>query len=569
MEPENAKKIDPALMNAYLKDDIQGFIIVFEAQANLDAARFLNLKEEKGQYVFNRLKNISKVSQQRVRSFLETKNISFQPFFIVNAIKAKGKLDLVRQIAEFDEVKRIIADPWVFMDYPIVEEDPIVLRKNISWGVERMGAPSVWEMGITGQGVVVGGADTGVEWIHAAIMNKYRGNTASGVDHNYNWHDAIREISPIHMDTNPMPELNPCGLNIKIPCDDDSHGTYTLGIMVGDDALGNQIGVAPGATWIASRNMERGYGKPSTYLESFEWFLAPTDSLGANPKPELAPHVINNSWGCPPMEGCNPSNFEIMELAVNSLKAAGVFVVASAGNSGPGCGSVDDPAAIFEHSFTVGAFAFNDSIASFSSRGPVMVDSSGRLKPDIVAPGVGIRSSGLNQAYFSGNGTSAAGPHVAGAVALMISANPDLAGQVDTIAAILKRTARPIGALQNCGEIEPGSIPNNTYGNGRIDVLAAVREALLVSSNNAPKSGNGDIEVFPNPSEGAFFFKMNQPGQMLRLSLFDQLGRLVLSTPWDTRVESILNMDQNLQQGIYYFVIAGNGSIWSGKIVKA
>ena len=126
-----------------------------------------------------------------------------------------------------------------------------------------------------------------------------------------------------------------------------------MGTMVGDDGLGNQIGVAPDARWIACRNMERGYGSPATYIECFEFFLAPTDVNGNNPNPALAPHVINNSWGCPPMEGCNPDNFGTIDKVVKALKTAGIVVVASAGNSGSKCSKVDEPAAIFAAVFSV------------------------------------------------------------------------------------------------------------------------------------------------------------------------------------------------------------------------
>jgi serine protease AprX len=77
-----------------------------------------------------------------------------------------------------------------------------------------------------------------------------------------------------------------------------------MGTIIGDDGGANQIGVAPGARWIGCRNMEQGAGTPATYSECFQWFMAPTDRQGNNPQPALAPDVINNSWTCPPDEGC-------------------------------------------------------------------------------------------------------------------------------------------------------------------------------------------------------------------------------------------------------------------------
>ena len=308
------------------------------------------------------------------------------------------------------------------------------------------------DMGIKGANVVVAGQDTGYEWEHPALKDKYRGWDGNNADHNYNWHDAIREISPLHEDTVEItPALNPCGLNSAFPCDDHNHGTHTMGTIVGrhNDKI---IGVAPQAKWIACRNMERGYGSPISYIECFEWMLAPTDLNNENPVPDKAPHIINNSWSCPEIEGCNENNWATMNTVVDNLKAAGIVVVVSAGNNGSkGCETINTPAAMLSNSFTVGATMEADTIAHFSSRGPVSTDGSGRMKPNVVAPGFQVLSSIRNNTYQRFNGTSMAGPHVAGTIALMISANPDLAGQVDAIENILESTAIPKTNGETCG----------------------------------------------------------------------------------------------------------------------
>ena len=142
------------------------------------------------------------------------------------------------------------------------ESSPIQSQQSFS-------APSlaqVWAMGYKGQGVVIAGEDTGYQWEHPALKNTYRGWDGTTADHNYNWHDAIHEISPLHNDPMPDPSLNSCGLDVQYPCDDGSHGTHTMGTMIGEEGP-NQIGVAPGAKWMACRNMERGYGSPTTYIE--------------------------------------------------------------------------------------------------------------------------------------------------------------------------------------------------------------------------------------------------------------------------------------------------------------
>ena len=252
------------------------------------------------------------------------------------------------------------------------------------------------------------------------------------------------------------------------PCADGSHGTHTMGTMVGDDGGGNQIGMAPGARWIGCRNMRNGFGSHVTYSECFQFFIAPTDLNDENPLPELAPDVVNGSWSCPPSptEDCDDPN--VMLTVVENVRAAGIVVSHSAANSGPGCSSIDTPAAIYEASFTIGAVNNSDDIASFSSRGPVTVDGSNRLKPDVSAPGVSIRSSVPPSGYSSFSGTSMSAPHVSGLVALLISAQPCLQGNPDEIEQHILDTAVPRTTTQDCGGVSGDEVPNNTYGYGAI-----------------------------------------------------------------------------------------------------
>ena len=262
------------------------------------------------------------------------------------------------------------------------------------------------------------------------------------------------------------------------PCDDDTHGTHTMGIMVGDGGAGNQVGMAPGARWIGCRNMDEGVGTPARYTECFQWFLAPTDSNDANPDPSKAPDVVNNSWDCPPSEGCTSP--DVLKSVIETLRAAGIAVVVAGGNEGPGCATMDVPEP-YDASISVGATDSSDAIASYSSRGP---GDGGIIKPDIVAPGSGIRSTLPGGGYGSMSGTSMASPHAAGMVALLISAAPALAGDVDAIEAAMKQTALPKTTTQSCGGVAAGSVPNNTAGYGRIDALAAYN--LLAGPNTPP-----------------------------------------------------------------------------------
>jgi subtilisin family serine protease len=219
--------------------------------------------------------------------------------------------------------------------------------------------------------------------------------------------------------------------------------------------------------------MDQGNGSPARYTECFEFLLAPTDENGRNPRPDLGADVINNSWGCPAIEGCTDP--EILRGVVENVRAAGVLVVVSAGNGGDACGTVLDAPSIYDASFSIGATDDHDAIATFSSRGPVTQDGSNRLKPDIVAPGVLIRTATPPDEYTSAfSGTSASAPHVAGAAALLWSAVPSLRGDPDATEQAFRQSAVPLLSSQDCGPFPGDEVPNAVFGYGRLDVSAAV-----------------------------------------------------------------------------------------------
>jgi len=455
-------KVDPILLNGP-PGQTQPFILYFHDQADLSHARLLPGKEAKGWFVYETLKQKADATQKPVIAELEALDANYQSFWIANMILVEGDEDLLINLAQRNEIARIFPNPLIENDLPQTEPaTPNHSPNAIEWGVELTGAPAVWDMGYRGQGVVIGGQDTGYNWNHEALIHQYRGWDGVAVDHNYNWHDAIHS------------GFSSCGVNLTEPCDDNSHGTHTMGTALGDDGAGNQIGMAPDAQWIGCRNMGSGNGTPTTYSECFQWFVAPTDLTGKSADPGRAPHVLINSWGCPPSEGCTDPL--VLETVVNNTRAAGIVVVVSAGNAGPSCSSIVDPPAIYEGGFAVGSTRSNDAISSFSSRGAITIDGSGRLKPDISAPGSGIRSA-VPGGYGSKSGTSMAGPHVSGLVALIISAVPELAGNVDAIEEIIRQTALPLTSTQNCNGFDGSLVPNAVFGYGRIRALDAVLEA--------------------------------------------------------------------------------------------
>ena len=443
------------------------FLVFLSKQANLGEAARLRKKTDKGKHVYTVLTTTAERTQAPLLRELKRRGLEYRSFWIANMIWVRGDVADVQALALRGDVAHIYANPTVHVDEPIAEPayaagpQAAAQPDAIEWNIAKVHTPEVWAKGFTGQGVVIGGQDTGYQWDHPTLKGKYRGWNGTATDHDYSWHDAI------HVTTHG----SSCEANSLSPCDDYGHGTHTMGTMVGDDGAGNQIGMAPDAQWIGCRNMDNGWGTATTYAECYQWFIAPTKIDGSMPDPTKAPDVINNSWSCPPSEDCTDPN--VLLAAVQAVRAAGIVTVHSAGNSGSACSTVQDPAAIYAESFSVGATDSSDGIAGFSSRGPVTRDDSNRRKPDVSAPGVGIRSSYPGGGYANMSGTSMAGPHVAGAVALLISAYPGLASNVDQIENILEQSALHLTSSQGCGGDSATAVPNNVYGWGRIDALAA------------------------------------------------------------------------------------------------
>jgi subtilisin family serine protease len=505
----DSKKIDPKLIKELDAKGQADFFIWLVAKADLSPAYKLTSKEEKGRYVFETLKATAEHTQQDLIIWLKGQGVDYQSFYIANKILVRsGDRTLLDQVAARSDVARLTLNARFQAIEPIVNPSSnqhiTALEPNISF----INADDVWALGITGQGSVVAGNDTGLDATHPAIARHYRGclnpPACTLWDHNYNWWDATGRYP-----TNPW--------------DNNAHGTHTTGTMVGDDGGANQIGVAPGAQTIHCKNMDAdGNGVVEWFEVCFEWDLAPWDLNGQNPDPTKAPDAINNSWGFTGGE-------DAFRDEVAALQAAGILVEVSAGNEGPGCSTLRSPgdyAEVLTTGSTNHAFAYPGLLTGFSSRGPSLRDAG--YFPDILAPGENIRSSVPGGGYEGGwSGTSMSGPHVTGLVALLWSANPLLRGQVEITNDIIKHTAVPLTG-QTGSECRGNYVsgPNNDWGYGTIDALAAVQFALAYD-------GSGTLtgvvtDPTDNPIESAMVWAAYSPTITFQTTtdgagLYDQL----------------------------------------------
>ena len=463
-------RIDAKVLQQAAAQNEATFWVMLRDKADLETAKRAKGWKERGDAVVNELKATAEKSQKGLKHLLKGKNKKFEAFWIANAIKVTADTATIKELAARPEVAEILNDEPLQLPAPRPGEEEARIQA-IEWGISRIRADQVWStFNVRGEGIVVANIDTGVIYTHPALVNQYRGNLGGGTfNHNYNWFDPA----------------NACGNGGTVPCDNNGHGTHTMGTMVGDDGAGNQIGVAPAAKWIAAKGCEASSCSNASLLASGQWVLAPTDLTGANPRADLRPNIVNNSWG-------GGGNNTWYQATVNAWISAGIFPAFSNGNSGPSCNTSGSPGDYAE-SYSVGAFDVNNTIASFSSRGSATL---GGVKPDIAAPGVNIRSAWNNGAYNAISGTSMASPHLAGAVALMWSAAPSLVGDITATRTILDQTAVDTSDL-TCGGTAAN---NNVWGEGKLDAFAAVDQSprgpvgtlsgtVTNASTSAPLSG--------------------------------------------------------------------------------
>ncbi|MEV0893865.1 S8 family serine peptidase [Promicromonospora sp. NPDC050262] len=502
-----ADKLTPGVQTRLETKETADFWIRFADAPDLAPAKAITDWDERGQFVYDELTRTATASQSGVVADLKAAGVDYESYWISNAILVQdGTQELAERVAASREVEQV-HERFAAQPVEPVERKAATERAPLAteWGLDAIGAPDVWDLGFTGEGITVANIDSGVDVEHPALLEHYRGYLGEGgLSNDYNWFDAG-------------------GFCDGSPCDGDAHGTHVMGTMVGDDGAGNQVGVAPGADWIAANGCAS--CSDADLLASGQWILAPTRSDGSDPDPSQRPHVVNNSWG----QQAPGAIDDFLSEEIAAWEAAGIFGAWAAGNAGEaGCQSTSSPGANVA-TYAAGAFGESGEIAGFSSRGP---GADGVTKPNLAAPGDNVRSSVPGGDYAEFSGTSMASPHLAGAVALLWSAAPVLVGDIEGTQALLDQTSVDV-ADDTCGGT---AADNNVWGEGRLDVAALVAAAptdgygfvsgTVTDADGEPVGGarvtTGDRSDTTD-AEGAFRLGLEEGAHDLAVSAFGYL----------------------------------------------
>lgn len=438
----------------------------------------------------------------------------YRGLWVGNVVLVNAAIEVLDVLVARNDVEAIHPDYPIESVEPVSKGDDSPTIAGVENGLYAIRADEVWAMGITGEGRLVSHLDTGVDGNHPALNSRWRG------------YDSRYENNPGWAWFDPL-------TNTQFPQDWGSHGTHTMGTICGlGESSGDTIGVAFGAEWISCGVIDRA-GIPQTVADallSFEWITDPDGDPGTVWD---VPDVNSNSWGLTTGHGY-PHCDQVFWTVLDGCEAAGIFVVFAAGNEGPGQRSLRNPATRASTdimSFAIGALDGNNNnfpIAGFSSRGPTECTPDGEdtIKPEVSAPGVGVRSSIPGGGYQGGwSGTSMACPHVAGVVALMRDANPNLT--TDQIGEILLETAVDLG---DSGE-------DNAYGMGIVDAYEAVIRSLAYLEGWGVLAGYVTDEATGDPIQGATVGAVERPWSASTngegyYSLF-----MPADTLWDIRID--------------------------------
>lgn len=437
---------------------------------------------------------------------------SLRPLWIVNAILARVDPGLLVELAELPEVERILWDPSIPHEEaydPLLETESSrggedVARGTELWQLESVFAPAAWALGYQGQGIVVAVIDNGVLGSHPDLSSHLWNNDdeipGNGVDDDSNGYiDDTWGWDFWFGDNEPSPS-------------GDDHGTKCAGLVAGDGTLGTRTGVAPQAQ-IMSLKVDT-WGQNAEAIQYAIENGADIISMSRSQKWRFVPKPDYEWW-----RALSDAELLVGIFHANSIGNEGdnaatdpiPFNISAPGNCpAPWRHPQQVPAGVSGITASVGAIDELDQLAIYSSLGPATWEDIGAhwpsypfgmrpeyrdypfsfgrpglLKPDLVAPGPNTTSIAFGDTYGVFGGTSAATPHLAGAMALLLNANPDLAP--DEMAFILQMTAADLGPAGK----------DLYFGAGRLDCLAAVQLAEVFDEYGAvsgvvAETGSGD-----------------------------------------------------------------------------
>lgn len=516
------------------------------------AASWLPTRQERRTYVVDALKRQAEASQQELMGLLRELEqhglvSEIQPLWIVNSIRCYATQEVILSLKGRSDIQTIYPCKEL---YGLFDDETTLVacdnRRVIAENLLKVNVDKVWELGYTGQGVLIAIIDTGVSLTHSDLQGRFWDGGAEYPNHGYDFYSHDNDPSDTH-----------------------GHGTHVAGTLVGTGASGTQTGVAPNAELMVLKvfHGEDNLTEPTLWVEAMQFAL------------EHGADVLNMSLGQPLPD----ADVKLMSRqACDNTLAAGVVAAVCAGNTrqiqmlapvpyniwSPGdC----PPPQLHEDQMVnaggtscvicVGAVDNNDALGGFSSEGPstwtdvsfyndypYVSNSStsiGLIRPDVCAPGVNVKSLDYtnDSGYCLKSGTSMATPLVAGTIALMLSKDPELTpAQIDEI---LERTSIPLSEHKS-----------NDFGSGRIDALAAVN---AVDYDDIEET-TLEVNVFPNPT----YDHLTIVGEEMRqVSVFSMDGKLakIVENPGNT-----LRID-GLDNGVYMLKIDTQKGLITKKIV--
>ena len=437
-------KTSPEVKSLMLKGGKVPIIVIMKDQPSFKMPSTENAVPALKRHATNSQHNITVLLDEEKK---RDKAEKIKQFWIVNAISVNASPDFIEILSARDDVVGIELDSQVHMieDYSVqVSRGQI---DNATTEIKRINATKAWEIGLDGTGINVSVIDTGIFANHSDISGRV-----------IRWVDTISQRAS--------------------PYDDNGHGTHVAGTVGGNGAGGITTGVAPNVSLFGAKVLNyHGSGTLSDFIYGIQWSV------------DNKADIISLSLG-----GGRDSS---MTIAVNNAINAGVIVIAAAGNSGAGAGTIIYPAGE-KNVIAVGAVDSSDNIAYFSSRGPITVDGEVLIKPDISAPGVCIDSLSKYGGYeYCWQGTSMATPHVSGTAALLLQAarNKGLFLSPAQVRSILENTSIDLGAAGK----------DNIFGAGRIDVFEAIKEYANLTINGTvqdttSRTGIANVIVSTNTS---------------------------------------------------------------------